>query len=171
MSFLDKIFGKAAESTIGAIGSVVDRFVRTGDEKALDEQKKREMLLELEAVVTERMEMAHGAAMAEMEAKTRIIEAELKQGDEYTKRARPTLVYWGLKLIIWNYAVVPFVAGLMATFGLETPLAPVELPVAFWAAWGGVTTTWTVGRTMEKRGTNNRFTELANGLASPLGKK
>jgi hypothetical protein len=87
--------------------------------------------------------------------------AEMNQGDNYTKRARPTVVYWGIVAI-----TIDFLARTaMAMFDLM-PLASIPktfLPTEFWVAWGGIVSTWVVGRSAEKRGTRNKVTDFITG--------
>ena len=97
-------------------------------------------------------------ARMELEAKQNIMVAELQQGDNYTKRARPTTVYFGLVVIFYNYCVIPTI-GLIQGYTLP----PFELPTEFWAAWGGIVATWSIGRTAEKRGKMNRLTGAITG--------
>jgi hypothetical protein len=107
------------------------------------------------------------------DAKSRIIVAELSQGDNYTKRARPTVVYGGLLMIAINYVLFPFLARLAAASYLfsgaagQVPqslinlLSPLDLPGEFWAAWGGVVGTWVLGRSLEKRGATGNLGKIA----------
>ena len=99
-----------------------------------------------------------GTIRAELDAKQKILVAELQQGDTYTKRARPTVVYFGLVVIFYNYCLIPTVGLFMA----EIP-NPFELPMEFWAAWGGIVATWSIGRSAEKRGSMNRLTSVVTG--------
>jgi len=95
---------------------------------------------------------------AELQAKERILVAELTQGDSYTKRARPTVVYAGLAFIFINYCLVPIIGKL---FAVDIP--ELSLPKAFWAGWSGIVATWSVGRSFEKRGASNRFVRAITG--------
>ncbi len=88
--------------------------------------------------------------------------AELGQGDAYTKRARPTIVYAGLAFIFLVHVCLPM-AGWVAVVAAGSPLPqtpPLSLPSEFWWAWTGVCGLYAVGRTMEKRGAS-----LKSGLA------
>ena len=46
----------------------------------------------------------------ELDARQEIIKAEMAQGDLYTKRARPTIVYAGMLFIFLVYVLVPVIA-------------------------------------------------------------
>jgi len=151
MSWISDIFAGGASGIIDGVGDVVDRFVTTGDEK-------NAMKLEVEKIVTARMAMANSQAETEMNAKSRIIEAELNQSDKFTKRARPTVVYMGLLFILYNYCVVPTVQQFTGI-----PVTPFTLPTEFWYGWSGIVATWSVGRTMEKRGIKNKATMAITG--------
>ena len=89
---------------------------------------------------------------AELSAKERILVAELNQGDSYTKRARPTVVYAGLVMIAYNYCMAPSL-GIMR----------IDLPTEFWAGWSGIVATWSIGRSVEKSGKGNKATKVITG--------
>jgi len=157
MSFISNIFSSAGGGIIDSIGDVVDKFIETPDEKAA-------LKIEVEKIVTERMKSADESANKEMAAKSAIVVAEMNQGDNFTKRARPMVVYAGLVFIGINYVLFPLIGriGQAAGFSVDvTPLA--DLPVEFWAAWGGICATWSIGRTMEKRGKSNKLTSTITG--------
>ena len=135
----------------GGIADIVDKFKMTPDEKA-------QFNLEMETLLQKAGSELEQTMRAELGAKERILVAELTQGDTYTKRARPTVVYFGLSIIAWNYSIVPFFAGVQ---GVTLP--PMPLPSEFWYAWGGVVATWSVGRSMERRGAKNNLLSLVTG--------
>ena len=112
--------------------------------------------------------------------------AELKQGDKFTKRARPSVVYGGLLFVLINYILFPLIARIsliICGWGAESeaavaqctayidtsPLA--DLPAEFWYAWGGITGTWSVGRSAERIGINNKVTRAITGSPPPQPKK
>lgn len=151
MSFLKTISNLATGGLVQGIGEVADRFITTDDEK-------QQFQLQVEEMISQRQAAVEDSLQAELQAKERIIVAEMNQGDTYTKRARPTVVYAGLAIIAFNYCLVPAVQSL----GGGT-LQPFTLPVEFWMAWGGCVGIWTIGRSAEKRGTNNQATRLVTG--------
>ena len=155
MSFISDILSGGASGLIGGLGNVVDKFVTTGDEK-------NAMKLELEKVVTARMAMMNSQAETEMNAKSAIIQAELNQGDNFTKRMRPTLGYFGMFAIFFNHCLVPLLSGWMPELKVETFILPTE----FWIAWGGMMATYSIGRTQEKKGNGNRITSAITGTKS-----
>lgn len=145
MSLLTRIIGGSAGEIVGKVGEVVDRFVQTDGEKAAAKLELQKLLDQRDARISEELQ-------TEIAAKERILVAELTQGDSYTKRARPTIIYAGLAMMAWNYCVCPL-------FGY-TLLA---LPDEFWFAWGGVVGVYSFGRTMEKRGEPSAVTRAATG--------
>lgn len=80
-----------------------------------------------------------------VKAKADIMVAELQQTDNYTKRARPTVIYGGLVILAINHVILPWV-----TFFQGMVLPAIVLPDAFWIAWGGICGVYAFGRTKEK---------------------
>ncbi|MCK5607047.1 hypothetical protein KAR91_34505 [Candidatus Pacearchaeota archaeon] len=151
MSFIADILGSSLGKTVEGIGKTVRSFVTTdGDRQA--------MQLELEALLQKRDSEVEQTIRTELQAKEKIIVAELQQGDNYTKRARPTVVYFGLLVILYNYCVIPTIQ----MFNRD-PLIQFILPTEFWVAWGGIVATWSVGRSSEKRGVRNKVTSFITG--------
>lgn len=113
-----------------------------------------------------------------LEAKKDIIVAELQQGDLYTKRARPSIVYVGLIVIVFVHVLYPVLFNLaMLVFILLnkldalTPemlkhinaLGQIDLPAAFWATWGSVCGIYGIGRSAEKWGSSNKLVQFITG--------
>lgn len=147
MSFLGDILGGGAKGLLDGIGGIIDGVTTTDEERAAA-RLKVEKLLQADR---EQQEMT---LRRELEAKERILVAELNQSDGYTKRARPTIVYAGLLIALAS------AGGKM--YGLDIDVDEL-VPSEFWFAWGGVTGTWVVGRTMEKRGNGNKITRKITG--------
>lgn len=108
-----------------------------------------------------------------IEAQRAIIVAEMQQGDNYTKRARPTVVYMGLLFIGLVHVVFPVAIKLVMAFKASA-LAPdqitqfssllnLSLPGEFWAAWGAVVSIWSIGRSAEKKGIANKIVGMITG--------
>ncbi len=150
MSFLGDIFGGGAKGLLDGISGIIDEVTTTDEEKDAAKLRIRQ-LVHAETVETEK------TIRRELEAKERILIAELNQGDNYTKRARPTIVYVGLLIALGS--------GLSRILGSEIDVNTL-VPTEFWYAWAGVTGTWVVGRSMEKRGTVNAFTQKVTGTKS-----
>lgn len=93
-----------------------------------------------------------------------IITAEMAQGDNFTKRARPTIVYFGLAAIGLVHVLLPVLAWLVLTImGKPIALPQIQLPEQFWFTWGGVCSIWVIGRSAEKRGQSGQMLSLITG--------
>jgi len=161
MSIFTKIFDATAGSLIDSIAGAADRFITTGDER--DAHK-----LKVAALIAARDSELEQTFRVEIDAKARTIEAEMQFGDNYTKRARPSVVYFGLVAIGWNYVLLPTILRLAALFTANVDFSELELPTQFWVAWGGICATWFIGRTAEYRAVKagnepNRLTRLITG--------
>lgn len=165
MGIISKLFTTGAADALGGladkVAGIVDRFKLTDDEKA-------QIHLEVERLAMQtstEIELTH---RAEMQAKERIMVAELQQGDVWTKRARPTVIFFGLAVIGWNYSLVPVLWPLLQHFMDGLPaLGTMELPEWFWIAWGGIVGTYSIGRTLEKRGASNNLVRAITGNEAP----
>lgn len=135
---LDKIIGLGVDKIANGLGGLVDRFITTSDEK-------NQFKLEMQKVIQAEAESMSRLAIAEYESKKEIIVAELQHGDNFTKRARPSIVYVGLGVIIYNYCLVPTLQSIASV-----PLVQFNLPEEFWYAWTGVCGVYAWGRSKEK---------------------
>ena len=151
MGFLDSILGGGIGKIFDGVKGIIGQFKLAPEEKA-------KLDLEIYKLQQESEKMIEASYQSELEAKKSIIVAELSQGDNFTKRMRPSLGYFGMGVILFNYCIVPLIAYIRG----EAP-KPFELPTEFWVAWGGMMATYTVGRTMEKRGITNQFTKIVTG--------
>ncbi len=156
MSWFTKIFSGSVGNLVEQVGGVVDKFHLSGEEK-------QKFMLEMEALLQKRDSEIEETIRAELQAKERVLVAELSQGDNYTKRARPTVVYAGLIFICFNYCIVPALSKFFCA-----PVEPFVLPTAFWAGWSGIVGTWSIGRSVEKRGIQTRFTRAITGSSRLL---
>ena len=150
-AFIGKILGGSLGEAVSSIGNTVRKFVTTDSDRM-------QMQAELERILQKRDSEVEQTIRSELEAKSKIIEAELNQKDNYTKRARPTVVYFGLVIICFNYCIVPSIQSVKGI-----PLEVFALPTEFWVAWGGIVSTWVVGRSAEKRGERNKVTSFITG--------
>ncbi|MGI1669987.1 MAG: holin family protein [Neptuniibacter sp.] len=168
MSIINKVLSASAGSFMDKASSAIKRFVTT-DQDRLEFQKEMESLLQQRDAEVEQ------TIRAELGAKERTLVAELQQGDTYTKRARPTVVYAGLLFIAINHVLFPMVARILTLFAgdaLSTEdiamlTAPIDLPYEFWAAWGGICSVWVLGRSAEKRGARNKLISTITGTKNP----
>ena len=143
---------------IGSIADLakglVDRFLppaMTGAEKAQAQLQMQEILEKREIEVEK-------TVRAEMEAKERIIVAELQQSDLFTKRARPSILYAGLVFIGLNHVISPVVAAFS-----NVQIPALSLPSEFWYSWSAICMTYSIGRSTEKRGIKNKVTSFITG--------
>lgn len=150
----------------GGLSGVLSGARKLVDELHHSEEEKDQFILQLETLLQKRDSEIEQTIRAELNAKADIVVAELSQGDNYTKRARPTLIYFGMALIAFNYCAVP----LAQTFA-GVAIAPFELPGEFWIAWGGAVSVYALGRSAEKRGVRNPVTSAITGSgAAPANK-
>jgi len=154
MSWVADVFSGGLKGILNPIKEVMDEFHLSGEEK-------NNFVAKMEGILQRRDSEIEQTIRTELSAKASIIMAEMKQEDNFTKRARPTVVYVGLAVIVLNYCLFPNIAKF---FGVE--FVAVELPTEFWIAWGGIVATWTIGRSAEKRGTRNKATSLITGSQS-----
>lgn len=143
---------------IGSIADLakglVDRFLpaaMTGAEKAQVQVQIQGILDQREASL--------------IESQQSIIMSEMSQGDNFTKRARPCIVYFGLIAIGLVHVILPMIAWvtLITTGKPLTDMPLILLPGEFWATWGGVCSIWVIGRTVEKRGPVNKLVSKITG--------
>lgn len=102
---------------------------------------------------------------AVLDAQKAIITAEMNQTDTYTKRARPTIVYFGLVAIGMVHVLLPMAAWLVLSI-TGKPLSnmpTIALPGEFWMTWGGVCGVWIIGRSAEKSGAAGKVVDLITG--------
>ena len=144
------ILGGSIGKTVEAIGGTIKKFVTTDNDRM-------QMQKELEAILQKRDSEVEQTIRAELNAKAEIIKAELAQGDNFTKRARPSIIYTGLGIVSIN-AVMGWIT---AFTGHELP--PLQVPSEFWYIWGGVCSAYVLGRSAEKRGARNKVTSFITG--------
>ena len=130
MNILSSVAGLLTGDTLGTIKSVAEKFI--GDPNA-----KKEFDLEMQRILQEKENQVEQTFRQRMTMTQEVISAEMAQGDNFTKRARPSVVYWGMALITVHHIVNMF---------SKIP----SLPDQFWIAWGGVVSVWVVGRSAEK---------------------
>ena len=119
--------------------------------KSATELEKSQAQLMLQELIGKRED-------ALLEVQKSIIVAELQQSDNFTKRARPSVVYVGLLFIFLVHVVFPVISW----FSKEV-LPPLSLPTDFWWAWGSVVSIWAIGRSAEKYGISNKLVNTITG--------
>ena len=151
-----------AGSAFNFAKGIMDRF---WPKQASEEEKM--------AAVAGLVPLIESRESAVIDAQKSIIVAEMQQGDNYTKRARPTVVYAGLAFMFLVHILLPFILKIVAVFtiGDLTPdqmnnlkdLMNLSLPGEFWAAWGSVVSIWSIGRSAERRGMTNKLITMITG--------
>lgn len=142
MNWLNKLFSAGVGQAVEQIGGVVERV-------SAGHLGKKEMQLELEKMLHERDTALIAQLTTEITSKEKIMVAELQQGDKFTKRARPTIVYVGLLAALFD--------------GLGYDWAKFTMPPDFWYIWGGVCSVWVIGRSAEKYGAANGLVKAITG--------
>lgn len=135
-------------------GTIISRFFPP----AATEQEKAAAAFRLQKLLEDRESRV-------LDTQRAVITAEMNQSDSYTKRARPTIVYFGLLAIGLVHVVLPMMAW-VALVSTGKPLADmpqITLPSEFWYTWGGVCSIWIIGRSTEKHGVVNRLTTAITG--------
>jgi len=152
MSWLSKLFSGTIVELGEGVASIADRFIQSADEKAA-------FKLEVERLLQARDAELEATIRSELQLKERVMVAELQSGDSYTRRARPTMAYFGMLIILLNYLILPWM-GYFLKDGVPPPIA---MPAEFWYAWAGVVGVWSIGRTMERRGSQQELVSLVAG--------
>ena len=135
------LFGKVLEQ--GA--AIADEFTLSKEEREEFRQKDEERLLKLQEAVETTVQARYAAVAG-------IIRAEMEHGDNFTKRARPSLVYSGLGMFIVQM--------------LGSPWVEFQIPEQFIFTWGGVCGVWVLGRSAERvksEGAVGKLASLATG--------
>lgn len=134
--------------------SLVDRFLP----QAATEQERLAAQLQIEQQLQAR-------ESAVLDTQKAVMTAEMAQGDNYTKRARPSIVYFGLVSIGLVHVLFPILAWLMllATGHALADMPKIQLPAEFWFTWGGVCSVWIVGRSVERSGATNKIVSAITG--------
>jgi len=145
---LSKLLGG---NILKGVGGIIDKF-------KLSPEDKKQFELDYETLLQKQESEIEETYRAEVNAKMQIITAELNQGDTFTKRARPMIVYSGLLFIFIVHVAFPII-----TYWTGNPMPELALPEAFWWSYSGVTGAYAIGRSMEKRGVRSKVTSLMSG--------
>ena len=188
MGWFSKLLSSSTAKVVETVADAVDEFHFSGEEKAEVEKQKQtlkaELIKSLKTQLHERDLDIEKTIRAELDAKSKIIEAELVQGDKFTKRARPSIVYFGLAMIGINFLIAPAIAmyrgvetekcetvekdGNTFTHCVTKELFP--LPEEFWWAWTGVVGVYGLGRSLEKRGARSESIGALTGNGAQIEK-
>lgn len=141
---------------------IMDFVARFFPEK-MSESEEAQAMLALQGMIQNRDTMRDQATV-------QIIQAEMAQGDPFTKRARPSVVYLGLVFIGLVHVVIPILVYMAAIFGKTLPagMPELKLPAEFWVSWGTVVSIWSIGRSAEKRGAAGRLMSAVTGSTDVL---
>lgn len=142
------IFNVDVGGIMGGVGTLAKdiRTAITGKEP-ISQEKAAELALKAQQLEVGLSEVSQN-----------IIVAEMQQGDDFTKRARPMVVYSGLLFIFLVHVAFP-----IFTHFTGGTVPDISLPDEFWWAWTGVVAVWMTGRSMEKVGAGNKVTKLITG--------
>jgi hypothetical protein len=142
------------------LGSVADFATSMADRffpKKMDETEKAGKTLEF-------IKALEGREASREANQKEVIVAELNQGDLFTKRARPSIIYFGLAVIGLNHVILPWAAWMIVNIFSKTVELPIiELPAEFWYTWGGVCSVYVWGRTKEKSGAKDKLIGMITG--------
>jgi len=136
---------------IGSVANAAKAIANKFLPDKMSEADKAQAQLGIQGLLTERDNTVD-------KSRRDIIVAELNQGDNYTKRARPTIIYAGLVFIGLVHVVFPILKGLLQ---INTP--ELTLPSQFWWSWSGVSGIYALGRSAEKRGVKNKLVGMITG--------
>ena len=114
------------------------------DKSGLTKQEKLEFKVKFEEMALEQEKEIQKTIREKNKAAADIIVAEVQQDDKYTKRARPTVIYVGLVIIIWAYVMVPLLNQLWSLHINNC------IPEFFWWSWSCVVGVYAGGRSFEK---------------------
>lgn len=169
--FIKKISGFLSGqggNLINSITESIDRFVTTKEEReklkqALlkvennAQQNRFNFIYEMEQLSQKRELEIEQTIRKELDAKRSVLLAELNQGDSYTKRARPTVIYAGLVFILLEMLGLRLV--ILDSMEANSALIASSNHVfdTFLYTWSGIVSVYAIGRTAEKRGSRNKL--------------
>ena len=167
MSIFKKILGAAASvfPPVNLAKSIIDTFKGKGvsdTDLSQLEPSIQQLIISRDA---DRDKYAAETMQVELESRATIIQAEMSQGDTFTKRARPGLVYVGLLMFFLEFIVRVY----LVLRGLEMPTDTI-VPGPFIIGWSGAVSVWMVGRSAEKISKNkNGGSPKSNILKAIIG--
>ena len=142
---------------IGSVANFAKDIMNKFFPNVMDEKEKAVIQVKL----TEAIETREASVVSSQKD---IMVAEMNQSDNFTKRARPAIVYFGLVAIGLNHVILPWVAWFMVEIlDKATKLPTIGLPEEFWYTWGGVCSIWIWGRSKEKMGARDKMVSMITG--------
>jgi hypothetical protein len=136
---------------IGSIADLAKTVINQFFPEKMSDAEKAQAQIRLQEMLQKREDSL-------IDAQKSIIVSEMQQGDAFTKRARPSLVYCGLAFIFLVHVALP-----MAAFFCNRPMPELSLPGEFWASWATVVGIWSLGRSAEKRGGGGKLVGMITG--------
>jgi len=136
---------------IGSIADLAKTVINQFFPEKMSDEEKAQAQIRLQEMLQKREDSL-------IDAQKSIIVSEMQQGDAFTKRARPSLVYCGLAFIFLVHVALP-----MAAFFCNRPMPELSLPGEFWASWAAVVGIWSLGRSAEKRGAGGKLVGMITG--------
>jgi hypothetical protein len=159
MSFISNLFSNGAGGLLSGIGGIIDKF-------QLSPKDREQMKLEMEGLLMQKEKDAEDTYRLELQSKTQVMQAELAQGDNYTKRARPTIIYAGLIFILLElFGLRHFFMSLMFKDDVLKIMTKSSDDIfqTFLITWASVAGVYSIGRTVEKSGKANQVTNFITG--------
>ncbi|MFW6371528.1 MAG: holin family protein [Bacteroidota bacterium] len=154
MPILSKIFNGSMSGVVDSVSDIIDKF-------SLSKEEKQQFKLEMQSQLLKKEKELEETYRTELESRADIIKSEMAQGDRFTKRARPAIIYGGLIFISIVHVLVPVIAYIGGVPNNELP--QIILPEEFWWAWATVVGVYGVGRSAEKMGVTHRTTQFMTG--------
>lgn len=167
----------AGTNLIDSLSNAVDEFVTTTEEKEKlkqellriqgeQQQNQRNFIMRMEELTQQREKEVEQTIRQELDAKKEILMAELNQDDRFTKRARPTVVYVGLIFILLELLGLRHIIMTYLSVNAEIIANSDQIFKLFLGVWGSVLGVYSIGRSVEKRGTRNSWTSAITGNKS-----
>lgn len=133
----------------GTIIKGVSELLKSGfnlvDELHTSDEEKSEAKLKLQQMVLQHEQIMESTITQQIKSREAIIVAEMQNGDNFTKRARPAVIYTFLGIVVLNYCIFPTVGHF-----LKMPMPQLELPKEAWNFFTVAFSVYGVGRTWEK---------------------
>ncbi|MCK5168416.1 MAG: hypothetical protein KAQ75_00945 [Bacteroidales bacterium] len=174
ISKISEFISGAGTNLIDSLSDAVDEFVTTKEEKEKlkqellriqgeQQQNQRSFIVRMEELTQEREKEVEETIRMELDAKKEILMAELNQDDRFTKRARPTVVYVGLIFILLELLGLRHIIMTYLKVDAEIIANSDQIFKIFLGVWGSVLGVYSIGRSVEKRGTRNSWTSVITG--------
>ena len=182
MTFIQKIaqfISGSGANIVDSLTASIDTFVTTKEEKEKlkqelikiqgeQQQNERGFLMQMEQLTQLREKEIEETIRKELDVKQNILLAELDQDDKFTKRARPTVVYVGLAFIFLELLGLRHI--ILHHVGVDASMIENSDNIfkMFLGVWGSVIGVYSIGRSVEKRGTRNAWASFVTGKAEKV---